>query len=151
MHRGGLDVAKGPKRARGFAVTLVWQAGFAGQRVVSWGLLPGPVVIETITLDTDATIDPTVRFIPMAFAHHVGRVNTADVTPYIHQGIVLLRGTDSGQSVVGIRGVFGVSQRIEFWPRVLVPWPSWAPGMILDAPGPFTDNDHVLKFSMTRV
>ena len=150
--RGGLDVAKGPKRAHGFAVTLVWQEGLAGQRVASWGMLPGPVVIEQLRLDSDSTIAAGVRFIPMAFGSHVGRVVTTDIGPYLLAGLPLLRGTDSGQSVLGIRAVFGISQRITFWPRIVIPWSAWAPGMILDDPvGGATDDVHVLKFSMTRL
>lgn len=116
-------------------------------------MLPGPVVIEQIRLDSDATIGPPfARFIPMAFASHVGRVVTSDIQPYLNAGMPLLRGTDSGQSVVGIRGVFGISQRITFWPRIVVPWDWWAPGMILDTTAAgFTDDVHVLKFSMTRL
>ena len=150
--RGGLDVAKGPKRAHGFAVTLVWQEGLSGQRVASWGMLPGPVVIEQIRLDTDSTIAAGVRFIPMAFASHVGRVVTTEIGPYLRAGIPLLRGTDSGESVLGVRAVLGISQRLTFWPRIVIPWWSWAPGLILDDPvGLDTDNVHVLKFSMTRL
>lgn len=115
-------------------------------------MLPGPVVIEQIRLDTD-TVSTLFgeRFIPMAFASHVGRVVTTDIQPYLHAGIPLLRGMDSGQSVLGIRAVFGISQHITFWPRIVVPWVAWAPGMIIDGPGGFTDDVHVLKFSVTRL
>mgnify|MGYP001608999776 FL=1 len=115
-------------------------------------MLPGPVVIEQIRLDTDSTASVTgERFIPMAFASHVGRVVTTDIQPYLNAGIPLLRGTENGQSVVGVAAVLGISQRITFWPRIVVPWYAWAPGLILEGPVSFLDDVHVLKFSMTRL
>ena len=98
---------------------------------------PGPCVVESIMIDSDET-DLTNRYYPMAFPVRLQSAAVADLEPVLRAGIHLLRRTGvDGRGVVPWLGGFGDPRRMVFWPRMLVPWSSWWPGIAVQQVGVF--------------
>lgn len=131
MPRGGLDVAVGP-RGLGFCRVVIYPEGGLGTPGVVVGVwAPGPCVVEQVLIDADE-LDLTGRYFPMAFPWPLPSQATAALDPILLAGKHLLRSGDSdGRGIrTGFVG-FGDPRRFVFWPRVVIEWPRWWPGLVI--------------------
>lgn len=101
--------------------------------VHSWGAVTGPAVIEALWISTNNQ-DADARTLPMIFPQPVPHTEGADLSAFLREGIALLPRAGAGASVGGYPHNVVAGERWRFWPRKLVPWPRWAPGVFVRTP-----------------
>lgn len=96
---------------------------------VAWGELRGPAVVESVALTHTCLTEgaPSV-LVPVIWPRDIGRVVGDGVLALVRAGLVVVR-TDGGVSD-GVPGGLQEVQPILLHPRMYVPWPRFAPGLV---------------------
>lgn len=114
----------------------------------TWGTVPGPAVVEALYLSAPFDVSFTRRMIPMAYPSHIGTISATNLDGLVGGGISLLRGVNGAASEAGVRAVLGFLPAGRFWPRVVVPWASWAPGLLVKNPVVAPGSVYIVAFSV---
>lgn len=105
-----------------------WVAG-------SGPVLRGPAVVEAIYITSGAGPTSTHRVMPMAFVGSVPLQTGADLSYLLLAGMPLLAVAEDNVARRDL-GDVGIGRwGYVFWPRAVVPWVSWAPGLVGGQPG----------------
>lgn len=129
--RGGLDVAKGSRSGPGISLPVYGFLEGAGPDFAhSWGIVPGPVVVEHLLLSTTGGgVDNRTAI--MVWPAHIGHVEGADLSSFLLSGIQLMPEAGVLAGAAGWPSLADGSVAYEFWPRKLIPWARWVPGFVM--------------------
>ncbi len=133
-----MQVAPLRGQAPGLVAVVFARNALAPDVVAAGPLLPGPAVIEQVFVSVGSG-GFAVRLWPLVFQAPIRPAEGADFSGFVAAGrrVLAVRGAGSGEAPLW--GISRANHGGVWWPRTLIEWASWAPGLVgrdLPAPGP---------------
>lgn len=132
MPRGRLSVAKGPRGSHGLVAVLRFQNLVNDDWVQSWGVLPGPAVVQVAFVPGRDFPVGNTRVTPLAAPPFTGSRSGAQANVTKSSSLVFVDTDGSEARAPSLSNLWGGQVQMRWWPRLRIPWATWSPALWVD-------------------